>query len=202
MYPKFFKRFFDICLALISLVFLTPSLVVITIWLFFANKGTGVFFTQERPGKNGKTFKLIKFKTMSDERDDEGNLLSDVQRITRIGKYLRSYSLDEIPQLLNIIKGEMSVIGPRPLLIKYLPLYSSYQARRHEVRPGLTGWAQCHGRNSISWSEKLKMDVWYVDNLTFITDMKVIYLSIVKVFKREGINSSSSVTMEAFTGKN
>jgi lipopolysaccharide/colanic/teichoic acid biosynthesis glycosyltransferase len=172
------------------------------ICLHFVNKGSGVFFVQERPGKAARVFRLIKFKTMTDERDANGNLLPDVQRITKFGHLIRVTSIDELPQLFNVFKGEMSLIGPRPLLPKYLPLYSDEQARRHEVRPGITGWAQCHGRNSISWKEKFKLDVWYVDNVSFKTDMQVILLSIRNVLRREGINSSNNVTMEAFTGNN
>jgi lipopolysaccharide/colanic/teichoic acid biosynthesis glycosyltransferase len=175
---------------------------MITVWLHFANRGAGAFFIQERPGRNARIFKLIKFKTMTDQLDAQGKLLPDTERLTKAGSFIRSASIDELPQFINILKGDMALIGPRPLLVKYLPLYSSKQARRHEVRPGLTGWAQCHGRNSISWKEKFEMDVWYVDNLSLLTDVKVFLLSIEKVFKREGVNKSDSVIMEAFNGSN
>lgn len=175
---------------------------IITIWLHFANKGAGAFFTQDRPGKGGKMFKVIKFKTMTDERDADGNLLPDSERLTKVGKFVRSTSIDELPQLINVLKGDMSLIGPRPLLPQYLPLYSAEQARRHEVRPGITGWAQCHGRNAITWTEKFKLDVWYVDNISFATDLKVIFITIKKVLCREDINSATSATMEFFDGTN
>lgn len=204
MYKHFFKRLIDFCIVLIALLIIWPILLIITIWLHFANKGAGAFFTQERPGKNGKIFKVIKFKTMTDERDADGKLLPDAQRLTKVGKFVRSTSIDELPQLINVLKGDMSLIGPRPLLVKYLPLYSKEQARRHEVRPGITGWAQCHGRNAISWTEKFKLDVWYVDHCSLITDIKVIFITIKKVLFREDINTTSgqSATMEAFNGKN
>lgn len=194
----------DFILVFCILVVIWPILLIITIWLHFANKGAGAFFTQERPGKNGKIFKVIKFKTMTDERDADGKLLPDAQRLTKVGKFVRSTSIDELPQLINVLKGDMSLIGPRPLLVKYLPLYSKEQARRHEVRPGITGWAQCHGRNAISWTEKFKLDVWYVDHCSLITDIKVIFITIKKVLFREDINTTSgqSATMEAFNGKN
>ena len=175
---------------------------VITIWLYFANKGAGVFFTQERPGKNGKIFKVIKFKTMSDERDAEGNFLPDADRLTPVGKFVRSTSIDELPQLINVLKGDMALIGPRPLLVKYLPLYSKEQARRHEVRPGITGWAQVNGRNNISWTKKFELDVWYVDHCSLITDIKVILLSIKKVLFREDISKEGQATTIPFNGKN
>ena len=174
----------------------------ITVWLHFANKGAGAFFRQERPGKGGKIFKVVKFKSMTDERDADGKLLPDKDRLTRVGRFVRSTSIDELPQLWNVFVGDMSLIGPRPLLVKYLPLYSPEQARRHEVRPGITGWAQCHGRNAISWSEKFKLDVWYVDHCTFRTDCNIILTTIKSVLKREGISSDTSATMEAFTGNN
>ncbi len=202
MYRSLFKRFFDIVFSMFGLIVASPVLLLVTIWLTFANKGAGVFFTQERPGKDTKVFKLIKFKTMTNERDENGNLLPDRERITNIGAFLRSTSMDELPQLLNIIKGDMSFIGPRPLLVQYLPLYNKEQARRHEVRPGMSGWAQCHGRNSISWTEKFRYDVWYVDNISLKTDLIVIYLTIKKVLKREGINSPDNTTMEYFNGHN
>ena len=172
------------------------------IWLHFANKGAGVFFTQERPGKSGKIFKVIKFKTMTDERDKDGNLLPDEKRLTRIGKFIRSTSIDELPQLINVLKGDMALIGPRPLLPQYLPLYTKEQARRHDVRPGITGWAQVNGRNAISWGKKFELDVWYVDHCSFLLDLKIILLTVKKVFVREGISSATSVTMEFFTGNN
>ena len=202
MYKNFFKRVIDFFIVLTVLLMIWPILLVITIWLHFANKGAGAFFFQERPGKNGKIFKVIKFKTMTDERDAEGNLLPDAERLTKVGKFVRSTSIDELPQLVNVLKGDMALIGPRPLLVQYLPLYSKEQARRHEVRPGITGWAQCHGRNAISWTEKFKLDVWYVDHVSFITDIKVIFITIKKVLFREDINSATSATMEYFDGTN
>lgn len=201
-YKNLFKRPIDIIVAGGALFILSVPLVVVTIWLHFANKGAGAFFLQERPGKDGKIFKICKFKTMTDERDTEGNLLPDVQRLTKVGKFVRSSSIDELPQLWNVFKGDMSLIGPRPLLVKYLSLYSQVQARRHEVRPGITGWAQCHGRNAISWQKKFELDVWYVDHISFITDCKVILTTIQKVLKRADISSETSVTMEAFNGNN
>lgn len=185
-----------------ALVCISPTLIVITIWLHFANKGAGAFFTQERPGKDAKIFKVIKFKTMTDERDEEGNLLPDEQRLTKVGKFVRSTSIDELPQLINVLKGDMALIGPRPLLVKYLPRYSPEQMRRHEVRPGISGWAQCHGRNAISWTEKFKLDVWYVDNVSLWTDIKVIWITVMKVLKRADINEAGQATMEEFNGHN
>ena len=205
MYKFFFKRIFDFCIALIVLICISPILLVMTIWLSIANKGTGAFFTQERPGKDEKIFKVIKFKTMTDERDAEGNLLPDVQRLTKVGRIVRSTSLDELPQLINVLKGDMALIGPRPLLVKYLPLYSEEQKRRHEVRPGISGWAQCHGRNAISWAEKFKLDVWYVDHVSLWTDLKVIWITIVQVIKRADVNQeelNSGHLMEPFNGHN
>lgn len=204
MYKHFFKRFLDFWISLIALLCISPVLLVVTIGLHFANKGAGVFFTQDRPGKDGKIFKVIKFKTMTDERDADGKLLPDAQRLTKVGRFVRSTSIDEIPQLLNVLKGDMALIGPRPLLVKYLPLYSEEQMRRHEVRPGISGWAQCHGRNSISWSEKFKLDVWYVDHCTLWTDLKVIWITIMKVIKRADINNETgqSATIEAYNGHN
>lgn len=202
MYRHFFKLFFDFWISLIALICISPILLVITIWLHFANKGAGAFFFQDRPGKNAKIFKVIKFKTMTDERDAEGNLLPDEKRLTKVGKFVRSTSIDELPQLINVLKGDMALIGPRPLLIEYLPLYSPEQARRHEVRPGISGWAQCHGRNAISWTEKFKLDVWYVDHVSFITDLKVIFITIKNVLMRKDINSATAATMEAFNGCN
>lgn len=202
MYRNFFKRFLDFWIALLALISLSPLLLVVTIWLHFANKGAGAFFLQERPGKDAKIFKIVKFKTMTDERDADGNLLPDAERLTKVGKFVRSTSIDELPQLINVLKGDMALIGPRPLLVQYLPLYSPNQARRHEVRPGITGWAQCHGRNAISWTEKFKLDVWYVDHCTFSTDVKVIFTTIKKVIVRDGISQEGNVTIEEFNGNN
>ena len=202
MYKDFWKRMIDFIFSLLALAILWPILLVITIWLHFANKGAGAFFLQERPGKNGKIFKVVKFKTMTDERDAEGNLLPDADRLTNVGRFVRSTSIDELPQLINVVKGDMALIGPRPLLSQYLPLYSEEQARRHEVRPGITGWAQCHGRNAISWTEKFKLDVWYVDHCSFLTDLKVIGITIKKVLVRDGISQEGNATMEAFNGHN
>ena len=202
MYKFFLKRLFDFIIVFSVLIVICPVLLVITLWLHFANKGAGVFFTQERPGKNGKIFKVIKFKTMTDERDANGNLLPDEQRLTKVGRFIRSTSIDELPQLINVLKGDMALIGPRPLLVQYLPLYNKEQVRRHEVRPGITGWAQCHGRNAISWSRKFELDVWYVDHCSFLLDLKIILLTIKKVLVREGITSETSATMEPFTGNN
>lgn len=202
MYKNFFKRVLDFCISLVALICISPILLVVTIWLHFANKGAGAFFFQERPGKDAKIFKVIKFKTMTDERDADGNLLPDAQRLTKVGKFVRSTSIDELPQLINVLKGDMSLIGPRPLLVKYLPLYSKEQMRRHEVRPGISGWAQCHGRNAISWTEKFKLDVWYVDHISFITDIKIICITIMKVLKRADINEAGQATMETFNGHN
>ena len=202
MYKRYIKRILDFIISLLALICLSPILLVVTIWLHFANKGAGAFFLQERPGKDAKIFKIIKFKTMTDERDADGNLLPDAQRLTKVGQFVRSTSIDELPQLINVLKGDMALIGPRPLLVKYLPLYSNEQARRHEVRPGITGWAQCHGRNSISWTEKFKLDVWYVDNCSFKTDINIIIETIKKVIVRDGITQEGDATMEAFTGNN
>ena len=202
MYKHFFKRLIDFIIVLCVLLAIWPMLLVITVWLHFANKGAGAFFLQERPGKDGKIFRVIKFKTMTDERDVGGNLLPDEQRLTKVGRFVRSTSIDELPQLINVLKGDMALIGPRPLLPQYLPLYNKVQARRHEVRPGITGWAQCHGRNAISWTKKFELDVWYVDHCSFLLDLKIIFLTIKKVLVREGISSETSATMEAFTGNN
>lgn len=202
MYKHFFKRVIDFTVVLCALLIIWPILLIITVWLHFANKGAGAFFMQERPGKNGKIFKVIKFKTMTDERDTNGNLLPDEARLTKVGKFVRSTSIDELPQLVNVFKGDMSLIGPRPLLPQYLPLYSKEQARRHEVRPGITGWAQCHGRNAISWTKKFELDVWYVDHCSFLLDLKIIFLTIKKVLVREGISQQGQATMEMFNGKN
>jgi lipopolysaccharide/colanic/teichoic acid biosynthesis glycosyltransferase len=204
MYKNFFKRIFDFIIALVALLLIGWFIAIIAIWLHFANKGAGAFFTQERPGKDGKIFKVIKFKSMTDKRDANGKLLPDKERITKVGKFVRSTSIDELPQIFNVLKGDMSLIGPRPLLVQYLPLYSPEQARRHEVRPGITGWAQVHGRNAISWTEKFKLDVWYVDHCTLWTDIKVIFITIKKVLFRDDINTKSgqSATMPTFTGNN
>lgn len=202
MYRKYLKRWLDFVIVLCVLAVIWPILLLITLWLHFANKGAGAFFTQERSGRNGKIFKVIKFKTMTDERDADGNLLPDAERLTPVGRFVRSTSIDELPQLINVLKGDMALIGPRPLLVQYLPLYSKEQARRHEVRPGITGWAQCHGRNSISWTEKFKLDVWYVDHCSLITDIKVIFITIKKVLLRDGISQEGQATMEPFNGNN
>lgn len=206
MYRHFFKRIFDFVLALVALVCVSPLLLVVTVWLHFANKGAGAFFLQERPGLHGKLFKIIKFKTMTDERAPDGTLLPDIQRLTRVGRLVRSTSIDELPQLVNVIKGDMALVGPRPLLPQYLPLYSPEQARRHDVRPGITGWAQCHGRNAISWAEKFKLDVWYVDHLSIKTDIRVILDTIKVVISHHDIAQSdaetSNHTMELFNGNN
>lgn len=202
MYKHFFKRVIDFTVVLCALLIIWPILLIITVWLHFANKGAGAFFLQERPGKDGRLFQVIKFKTMTDERDTNGNLLPDEARLTKVGKFVRSTSIDELPQLVNVFKGDMSLIGPRPLLPQYLPLYSKEQARRHEVRPGITGWAQCHGRNAISWTKKFELDVWYVDHCSFLLDLKIIFLTIKKVLVREGISQQGQATMEMFNGKN
>lgn len=202
MYKHFFKRILDILISGIALLLIGWFLILVAIFLHFANKGAGAFFTQDRPGKDAKIFKVIKFKTMTDERDADGNLLPDEQRLTKVGKFVRSTSIDELPQLINVFKGDMSLIGPRPLLPQYLPLYSPEQARRHEVRPGISGWAQCHGRNAISWKEKFELDVWYVDHCTLWTDIKVIWITVMKVLKRADINNSAEQTMYPFDGTN
>jgi len=200
MYRHFFKRLFDFVIALIGFIIISPLFLLLWIWLSIANKGAGAFFLQERPGKHEKIFKVIKFKTMNDKRDENGNLLPDSERLTTIGRWIRSLSLDEIPQLLNVLKGDMALVGPRPLLVQYLPLYDEVQHRRHEVRPGITGWAQVNGRNAISWEQKFDYDVWYVDHLSLSLDIKILLKTIEKVFKREGINSGTHVTMEPFKG--
>ena len=192
MYKNCFKRLIDFTLALFGLICVSPILLVVTVLLHFANKGAGAFFFQERPGLNGKIFKIVKFKTMTDERDANGELLPDAQRFTKIGRYVRSTSIDELPQLVNVLKGEMSLIGPRPLLVQYLPLYSKEQFRRHEVRPGITGWAQVNGRNHCKLSKKFEYDVWYVDHCTFMTDLKIIYMTIVNVFRGKDVGEGSN----------
>lgn len=185
-----------------ALLVLSVPLAAVTVWLHFANKGAGAFFRQERPGKNGKIFRVVKFKTMTDERDANGKLLPDAQRLTKVGRFVRSTSIDELPQLWNVFKGDMSLIGPRPLRTHYLPLYSAEQARRHEVRPGVTGWAQTHGRNSITWTKKFELDVWYVDHISFLLDCRIVLLTISKVLRREGISAEGQATVEAFNGHN
>ena len=202
MYKHFLKRVFDFFLALIGFIIISPIFLLLWICLSIANKGAGAFFFQERPGKDEKIFRVIKFKTMNDRRDASGKLLPDAQRLTRVGRFVRSTSLDEIPQLLNVIKGDMSLIGPRPLLVQYLPLYNETQRRRHDVRPGITGWAQVNGRNAISWEQKFYYDVWYVEHVSLTLDFKILLRTIRKVFKREGISSDTSATMEAFNGNN
>lgn len=202
MYRHFFKRILDFILSLLGFIIISPVFLLLWLWLSIANKGAGAFFFQERPGKDEKIFRVIKFKTMNDPRDASGKLLPDAQRLTRVGRFVRSTSLDEIPQLLNVIKGDMSLVGPRPLLVQYLPLYNDVQRRRHEVRPGITGWAQVNGRNAISWEQKFYYDVWYVDHVSLSLDFKILLRTIRKVFKREGISSDTSATMEAFKGNN
>lgn len=191
MYKNFFKRVIDFVIVLTALLIIWPILLIIYIWLTIANKGAGAIFTQERPGKDGKIFKVMKFKTMTDERDDDGNLLPDAQRLTKVGKFVRSTSIDELPQLINVLKGDMALIGPRPLLVQYLPLYSKEQARRHEVRPGITGWAQVNGRNLCKFSKKFEYDVWYVDHCYLITDIKIIWMTIMNVLKRSDIGEGA-----------
>ncbi len=203
MYKNFIKRVIDFILVFVVLAVIWPIVLLITVWLHFANKGAGAFFFQERPGKDGKIFKVIKFKSMTDERDADGNLLPNELRITPIGAFIRKTSIDELPQLFNVLKGDMALIGPRPLLVDYLPLYSREQARRHDVRPGITGWAQVNGRNAISWTKKFELDVWYIDHLSFLLDVRIICMTIMKVLKRADINSSADkIGIERFNGKN
>ena len=202
MYSCFLKRFIDFVVVFGVLAIIWPILLSIAIWLHFANKGAGDFFIQERPGKHGKIFKVIKFKTMTDERDEDNNLLPDVKRLTKIGKFIRSTSIDELPQLINVLKGDMALIGPRPLRTYYLPLYSKEQMRRHEVRPGITGWAQINGRNNLSWTKKFELDVWYVDHCSFYLDMRIAFVTIRKVFIREGISKEGEATTVPFNGYN
>ena len=201
MYKHFFKRLLDFWIALAALVCISPVLLVVYLLLTVLNKGAGALFLQERPGLHGRIFKVVKFKTMTDERDASGALLPDEQRLTRVGRFVRSTSIDELPQLVNVLKGDMALIGPRPLLPQYLPLYSPEQARRHEVRPGISGWAQCHGRNAISWTEKFRLDVWYVDHVSLWTDIKVVWITVQKVLRRADINEAGQATMEAFNGR-
>ena len=200
LYARFFKRAIDFSTAVVSLAVLSPVILVVALLLKVANKRAGVFFFQSRPGKDGRIFRIVKFKTMTDERDEKGDLLPDAQRLTKVGQFVRSTSLDELPQLWNVVKGDMSLIGPRPLLVEYLPLYNKEQARRHEVRPGITGWAQVHGRNALSWQEKFKLDVWYVDHLSLATDLKVIGLTVKTVLNRKDISHEGEATMSVFTG--
>lgn len=202
MYACRFKRYLDIIISLIVILLISPLLLVTMTCLYFANRNAGIFFFQDRPGKHCRIFKVIKFKTMTDDRDPDGNLLPDEERLTQIGKFVRASSIDELPQLINVLKGDMSLIGPRPLLPQYLPLYSKEQARRHEVRPGITGWAQVNGRNAISWTKKFELDVWYVDHCSFLLDLKIIYLTLVKVFCRSDINKEGCATTVPFNGHN
>lgn len=202
MYKHFFKRIIDFSLSLLGLLLLSPVFLILWMWLAIANRGAGAFFTQERPGRNEKVFRVVKFKTMTDEKDADGNLLPDAARLTTVGRFVRSTSLDEIPQLLNVLKGDMSLVGPRPLLVQYLPLYNETQRRRHEVRPGITGWAQVNGRNAISWKAKFEYDVWYVENISFGVDLKILWHTVVNVLKRKGISSENHVSMEYFDGNN
>jgi len=197
MYKLFFKRIVDFVVSLIALIIISPILLVITIWLHFANKGAGAFYYQARPGKDGKIFKVIKFKSMTDERDENGKLLPDKQRLTSAGRFVRTTSIDELPQLINVLKGDMSLIGPRPLLVEYLPLYTLEQARRHEVRPGITGWAQVHGRNFLPFSKRFEMDVWYVDHCTLWTDIRIIFMSVKNVLMRKDISIGDNVSRDA-----
>lgn len=202
VYAQYLKRGIDLVASGCALAVLAVPLAAVTVWLHFANRGAGAFFFQPRPGKDGKVFKVVKFKTMTDARDENGKLLPDEKRLTKVGRFVRSTSIDELPQLWNVLKGDMSLIGPRPLLVDYLPLYSPQQARRHEVRPGITGWAQCHGRNAISWHKKFELDVWYVDHVSFMTDCRVVLTTLKKVLGREDISSATSATMEPFDGTN
>ncbi len=204
MYRRFIKRTIDITASAGVLIMLSPILLTVAVLLHFFNEGAGVFFFQERPGFKGRPFKIVKFKTMNERKGSDGKLLPDIQRITRFGAFVRNSSLDELPQLWNVLRGDMSLIGPRPLLTQYLPLYSSEQMRRHDVRPGITGWAQCHGRNNLSWTEKFKLDVWYVDNISFRIDCSIVWTTLMHVIRKEDINNSQSsqFTTELFNGKN
>lgn len=201
MYKHFFKRFFDFWISLIALICVSPILLVVTIWLQFANKGAGAFFLQERPGKNGKIFKIIKYKTMTDDRDAEGKLLPDEKRLTAVGKFVRSSSIDELPQLFNVLKGDMALIGPRPLLPRYLPWYTEEEKHRHDVRPGITGYAQCHGRNDVTWDEKLAMDIWYVNHVSLILDVKIIIKTIKSVLMRESVEVAGVEALDVYRMK-
>ena len=200
-YTLFIKPLIDFSASLIAFLLLSPFFLLTALALYIANKGS-VFFVQPRPGKGGRIFHVIKFKTMTDERDASGNLLPDEKRLTAVGSFVRKTSLDEIPQLLNVIMGDMSIVGPRPLLVEYLPLYNEVQRRRHDVKPGITGWAQVNGRNAIDWHQKFSLDVWYVENISFLLDMKIIMMTVLKVFKSEGISAQGSATMPKFTGGN
>ncbi len=206
MYQHFFKRLFDFIISLLAIICLSPLLTIVMVLLYFANEGAGIFFFQERPGLKGRIFKVIKFKTMNEKRGADGNLLPDLLRITKVGKFVRATSLDELPQLFNVLIGDMALIGPRPLLKQYLPLYSSEQMRRHDVRPGISGWAQVNGRNNLTWTEKFKLDVWYVENVSLALDIKIIFLTFMKVFKRESINNTEAanrnITESNFDGTN
>ena len=202
MYKLFLKRLLSFLIAFVALMCIGWLIIIVAIWLHFVNKGAGAFFTQERPGKDAKIFKVIKFKTMSDERDAEGNLLPDADRLTKVGKIVRSTSIDELPQLINVLKGDMALIGPRPLKVEYLERYTPEQMRRHEVRPGITGWAQVHGRNELPFTERFKYDVYYVDHLSIGLDLKIFFLTILKIFKREGISAQGQATVEEFNGSN
>ncbi len=201
MYRHFFKRFIDFWISLIALICISPILLIVTIWLHFANKGAGAFFQQERPGKDGRIFKIIKFKTMTDERDAKGNLLPDEQRLTKAGRFVRSTSIDELPQLFNVLKGDMALIGPRPLLTRYLSWYTDEEKHRHDVRPGITGYAQCHGRNDVTWDEKLAMDVWYVNHVSINTDIKIIIRTIKSVLKRESVEVAGVEALDVYRMK-
>lgn len=206
MYKNFFKRVIDFTIVLCVLLVIWPFLLIVTIMLFFLNDGAGAFFLQERPGYKGKPFKIIKFKTMNEKRGPDGKLLPDVQRITKFGGFVRNMSIDELPQLINVLKGDMAIIGPRPLLMQYLPLYSKEQARRHDVRPGITGWAQCHGRNNLSWTKKFELDVWYVDHVSFKVDVEIVWTTVMKVLKRADIDNENvdekKYTTPLFDGTN
>ena len=201
MYKHFFKRFLDFWISLVVLILISPILLIVTIWLHFANKGAGAFFLQERPGKGEKIFKIVKYKTMTDERDENGKLLPDEQRLTKVGKFVRSTSIDELPQLFNVLKGDMALIGPRPLLPRYLDWYTEEERHRHDVRPGITGYAQCHGRNDVTWDEKLAMDVWYVNHLSFLTDIKIIIKTIKSVLKRESVEVAGVEALDVYRMK-
>lgn len=198
MYKKFFKRVIDMVASGLGLLVLSPVLIIVSIWLHFANKGAGAFFFQERPGKDGKIFKVVKFKTMTDERDAEGKLLPDADRLTKVGRFVRSTSIDELPQLWNVFKGDMSLIGPRPLLPRYIPYYTETEIHRHDVRPGITGWAQCHGRNNVTWDDKLAMDVWYVNNISFKTDLSIIWTTIKAVINRESVEVAGVEALDVY----
>lgn len=202
MYKHCLKRVFDFCIAFAAIICLSPLLLIVTVWLHFANHGAGAFFTQERPGKNAHIFRVIKFKTMTDECDDEGKLLPDAERLTKVGRFVRATSIDELPQLFNVLKGDMALIGPRPLLVKYLPLYTQEQMRRHEVRPGITGWAQVNGRNAITHTKKFEYDVWYVDHLSFALDVKIIGMTIHNVLRHKDISAQGEATAPTFNGHN